>query len=51
VASAEVSLREALPMADSVILATTRAYDAVLWTQDVDFAKIAGVKYVARKVG
>lgn len=51
VASAEVSLREALPMADSIILATTRAYDAVLWTQDVDFAKVAGVKYIARKVG
>jgi toxin FitB len=34
-----------LAMADSVILATTRAYDADLWTQDADFAQIPGVHY------
>jgi len=51
VASAEVSMREGLPMADSIILAMARAHDAVLWTQDADFAKVAGVKYVARKAG
>jgi len=49
IASAEVSLRESLPMADSIILATSRAYDATLWTQEADFANISGVKYIARK--
>ncbi len=37
-----------LPMADSVILATARAYDATLWTQDEHFNGIQGVKYVAK---
>ena len=38
-----------IPMADSVILATARAADAVLWTQDADFATVPGVRYVAKK--
>jgi len=38
-----------LPMADSLILATTRAHHAVLWTQDVDFKSIPGVKYRSSK--
>lgn len=36
-------------LADSIMLATARTFDAVLWTQDADFASIAGVKYVAKK--
>jgi predicted nucleic acid-binding protein len=38
-----------LPLADSVILATARACDAVIWTQDADFESIKGVKYVAKR--
>jgi len=34
-----------LPLADSVILATAWAYEAVVWTQDSDFENIPGVKY------
>jgi toxin FitB len=34
-----------LPMADSIILATARVNEAILWTQDEDFAKIPDVKY------
>jgi len=34
-----------LPMADSIILATARIYNATLWTQDVDFESFPGVKY------
>ncbi len=34
-----------LPMADSIILAMARIYNATLWTQDVDFESIPGVKY------
>jgi predicted nucleic acid-binding protein len=38
-----------IPMADSVMLATAREYDAVLWTQDSDFKGIEGVRYIAKK--
>ncbi len=34
-----------LPLADSIILATTRLHNAVLWTQDEDFKGLKGVKY------
>lgn len=33
-------------MADSVILATSRAYGATLWTQDAHFKGIAGVRFI-----
>jgi len=32
-------------MADSIILATARANEAVLWTQDNDFEDMEGVQY------
>jgi predicted nucleic acid-binding protein len=35
-----------LLMADSIMLATARTHDALLWTQDVDFQGIPGVRYV-----
>lgn len=35
-----------LAMADSIILATARQFDATLWTQDADFEKIDGVRFV-----
>lgn len=38
-----------LPLADSVILATARANNAIVWTQDADFKGIEHVKYVAKK--
>ena len=37
-----------LPMADSIIYATAKMYDATLWTQDSDFAGLEGVKYKAK---
>jgi toxin FitB len=48
-AAAELSIEHRLPMADSVILATARAHDATLWTQDEDFATIQKVRYVRAK--
>lgn len=48
-AGAKVSLQHRLPMADSIMLATAQAFDATLWTQDSDFERIQGVKYVSRK--
>ncbi len=47
--AARLSLDFHLPLADSVILATARAHGAVIWTQDADFARIKGVKYVPKK--
>ena len=44
-AAAKLGLDHGLPMADSVILATARAYEAVLWTQDAHFRRIDGVRY------
>jgi predicted nucleic acid-binding protein len=37
-----------IPMADSIILASARSSEAVLWTQDADFAGMEGVRYVAK---
>jgi predicted nucleic acid-binding protein len=47
--SARLSLEAHLPMADSIILATARAFDATLWTQDADFKNMKGVQYIEKK--
>ena len=47
-AGARAGLDLGLPLADSIILATARAWDATLWTQDSDFAGIPGVRYVVK---
>jgi toxin FitB len=47
--AAELSLELGLPMADSIILATARMYDAKVWTQDSDFEGIEGVRYFPKK--
>ncbi|MBU2601759.1 MAG: type II toxin-antitoxin system VapC family toxin [Actinobacteria bacterium] len=46
--AARLSLEYNLPMADSIILATARAHGATLWTQDVDFESVLGVRYIAK---
>ena len=45
IAAAELSAESGLPMADSIILATAHAHEAVLWTQDADFKGLEGVEY------
>lgn len=47
-AAAKISSETKLPMADSVILATARDHDAMLWTQDSDFEGVEGVRYVEK---
>jgi toxin FitB len=47
--AARLSLELKLPMADSIILATARANNATLWTQDDDFEELDDVKYIAKK--
>jgi predicted nucleic acid-binding protein len=43
--AAKISLECQIPMADSIILATARAHEAVLWTQDKDFKDMENVNY------
>jgi len=47
--AARISLNDKIPMADSIMLATARAYGATLWSQDSDFENIAGVRYTVKK--
>jgi toxin FitB len=47
--AARISIDHKLPMADSVILATARAFGATLWTQDADFEGMPGVRYRAAR--
>ena len=47
--AAQISLELKLAMADSIILATARAYDATLWTQDEHFKELEGVRYIEKK--
>ncbi len=47
--AAKLSRDMSLPLADSVILATARAFQAALWTQDEHFRDLEGVQFVARK--
>ena len=50
-AAALLSIEHKLPMADSIILATAREFDATLWTQDEHFQGIIGVQYIAKPAG
>jgi predicted nucleic acid-binding protein len=47
--AARLSLELKIPMADSIILATSRACQAMLWTQDSDFKDIDRVEYIKQK--
>jgi predicted nucleic acid-binding protein len=47
--AARLSVEHKIPMADSLILATARAFDAKLWTQDSDFHGIEGVEYIPKQ--
>jgi predicted nucleic acid-binding protein len=47
--AAQLWLSLKLPLADSIILATARIQDAVVWTQDDDFKDIDGVRYYPRR--
>ena len=46
--AAKISTESKMAMADSIILATARAYEATLWTQGADFAGIDNVKYIEK---
>ena len=44
--AAEFSWEFKIPMADSIILATARAFNATLWSQDAHYKKFQGVQYM-----
>ncbi len=46
--AARLSIACKLPMADSIIFATARAYNAEIWTQDDDFKGLEGVRYFSK---
>ncbi len=47
--AADLSNELKSPMADSIILATARAHNATLWTQNEHFKKIENAKYIEKK--
>jgi len=38
-----------LPLADSIIYATARKFNGVVWTQNADFKSLEGVKYFSKR--
>jgi predicted nucleic acid-binding protein len=47
--SARLGSEYRIPLADSIILATSRSWNAVIWTQDTHFKIIAGVRYIDKQ--
>lgn len=47
--AARLSVAHGLPLADSLILATARAYEAILWTQDKDLEGLPDVRYIPKR--
>jgi predicted nucleic acid-binding protein len=48
VSAARIGVSLKLPMADSIVLATARAYEAAVWTLDSDFEGLPDVHYVPK---
>jgi predicted nucleic acid-binding protein len=46
--AAQLGVSQKLPLADSIICATARQFDATLWTMDADFAGRSGVQYIPK---
>ena len=49
--AADLSLAHALAMADAIVLATARRFNAELITSDRDFEGIEGVRYLPKRAG
>ncbi len=47
--AAQLSIDHKLPMADSIILATARTHNAILWTQDAHFKGLDNVQFIEKK--
>ena len=49
ISGGKISTEHKLALADSIILATAREYQATLWTQDKHFKNIPGVQYIEKE--
>lgn len=49
ISAALLNREHSIPMADSIILASARANEATVWTQDADFKGLDNVKYFPKK--
>jgi len=47
--AAKLGIQYKIALADSVILATGMAYEAIIWTQDSDFEGLPHVQYINKK--
>jgi toxin FitB len=47
--AAKIGNKLKLPLADSIILATARAYQGIIWTQDAHFKNLHGVRFLDAK--
>jgi predicted nucleic acid-binding protein len=47
--AAQLGVAHKLPLADSIIYATAKQLDATVWTMDVDFKGLAGVRYIPKR--
>jgi len=43
--AAKLSFEQKIPMADSLIYITAKQNNAIVWTRDIDFKDLDGVKY------
>ena len=48
VAVADIASKHKLAMADAVIYSMAREFDGTLWTQDVDYNGLVGVRYLEK---
>ena len=48
ISASKISLENGIPMADSIIIATAKKYEATIWTQDSDFKNFNKVKYFSK---
>ncbi len=47
--AAQLGVAHKLPLADSIIYATARQYQATVWTMDAHFADLPGVRYTPKR--
>lgn len=47
--AAQFGLAPKLPLADSIVYATARQFEATVWTMDADFSGLPNVRYVAKQ--
>jgi len=47
--AARYGIEHKLPLADSIIYATGQKFNALIWTQDIDFKSLKGVKFFPKK--